>query len=201
MGLFDNFSDFSMPDWATDILGGVKDVVTGQATQALGKGIANFFTPSPNGPIFKQQGPGSGLVPPNSGGSTGTGLAPSPDPFAILGGGVSYKSIRAKMVDQLGFAPRRKTVMMMLRRMGADFTMGALGIDQNDVLWLYTHRRSSSRRHFVETYMKWCRRGDSARKRLSHFASKCGTHHRSRAPSKRRQQPARLRIVKVPVSK
>lgn len=196
MGLFNDFSDFSMPDWATDILGGVKDVVTGQATQALGKGIANFFTPSPAGPKFTggtptQQGPGSGLVPAER----------SPDPFAILGGNVSYKSIRQKMVDQLGFAPRRRTVMLMLRRMGADFTMGALGIDQNDVLWLYTHRRSSSRRHFVETYMKWCRRGDSARKRLSHFASKCGTHHPRRAPAKKRQQPARLRIVKVPVSK
>jgi hypothetical protein len=130
-----------------------------------------------------QQGPGAGLVPANPDGSER-----------------NYSTIRAKMIAHLGFSPRRKTVSFMLRRMGADFTEAALGIDQNDVLWLLTHRRTSSRRHFVETYMKWCRRGDGARKRLQHFASKCGGRRGGGHRTKHRAPPA-VRIVKVPASR
>lgn len=178
----------TLPDWAQGLLGSLPQIPGLSGVSDVFNQVVN------NNPISQaltaatsptQQGPGSGLVPAN------------PD-----GTDRNYASIRQKMISTLGFAPRRKTVNFMLRRMGADFTETALGIDQNDVLWLLTHKRTSSRRHYVETYMKWCRRGDGARKKLAHFASKCGGRRASSGGHRRKKAaPPAVRIVKVPAAR
>lgn len=203
MGFLDDLGGI-VPDWAKGIF---DFATTNPVGQGITTGIAKrMIDPTPIQPLIGPNGllfsTGSPQLSPTQGGPlfpSGGGLDSSPDPFAILNGATNYKSIRAKMVSQLGFAPRRKTVMFMLRRMGADFTASALGLDQSDILWLYTHRRTSSRRHYVQTYAKWINRGHSAQRQLQHLCGKARVGTR-RAPSKRRQPP-QLRIVKVPVAK
>ena len=169
-----------VPDWANSILDPLKDFVTGGTVTKIGQGIANFFTPgfpsltNPSTPSTTSPTQGGPLFP----SSTGTS-----------GDDTDYSTIRQKMIDHLGFAPRRKAVYRMIRELGFTTASAVLGIDQSDGIWLYTHRRTGTRRHFVQTMIRQIRRAEGFRHQLSRY---CGRLPRRRAagaaPRRRRRR-------------
>lgn len=178
-----------LPDWASGILETLTTDtgfdLSGVANAFLGGGssrqpqIASGFSGNIGGPGGITVQTGGGIVPSYPGfprldnpTSPLPGLGGGPVPPGAPGGGsygISYHSIRDKMFAHLGFRPRRKTVMYLIRTLGFAIASAVLGLDINDVLFLFMKRRHGSRRHYVQTMIKWVKRGERARHTLGKY--------------------------------
>jgi hypothetical protein len=197
-----------LPDWASGILDALNTDtgfdLTGLANSFLGGGsskqpaagatsmvpyqaqgfqplfgpgglIVNTGTPTPSSPSFGPAGaglPGGSTPAPSSGGTVGA---------------VSFHSIRDKMFAHLGFRPKRKTVLYLIKALGFAVASAVLGIDMQDALFLFMKRRHGSRRHYVQTMVKGIKRGERFRKQLSHYHVR-GLGRARHAPARRRRR-------------
>jgi hypothetical protein len=178
-----------LPDWASGILSAIRTDtgfdLSGLANSFLGGGSA----PQPglvaqSGFSANVGGPGGITIGNFTGGGGGTsgGGGAGRDVSGVM----SFHVLGDKMRAKLGFRPKRKTVMYIIRTLGFVVASQLLGLDINDVLWLFMHKRHSSRRHFVQTMVKAVRRGDRFRRQLSKYG-----HHLPRAAA--RSAPRRRR--------
>lgn len=184
-----------LPDWASGLLGSLdNDIgsIGGFAPSDLISGGMALFGGSTGivpakGFGFNVGGPGGITI--------GTNPVPATNPFAGGGGGgsggggaggvapignaggVSFHSIREKMYGHLGFRPRRKTVMYLIRTLGFAVASAVLGLDVQDVLFLFMRKRGHSRRHYVQTMVKAIRRGERFRHTLSKYKIPHARHH------------------------
>ena len=155
----------TLPDWAAGILGAI-----GTDTGLDLSGLANAFSSGGGAPQMS-----TALTLPNrvgitpgfaggGGGDSGGGGAGGTNG----GGSISYHVLGEKMRAKLGFRPKRKTVLYIIRTLGFVVASSLLGLDVNDVLWLFMRKRGRSRRHFVQTMLREIRKGRRYEKQLSH---------------------------------
>ena len=193
------------PDWAAAVLGAINadtGVDLSGFASAFGGGggggpqpMALATTPNvTQNTIPTLFGPGGILystgpaAPVGGGGGSGGGGAGGVAPG---GYGISFHTMRDKMQAKLGFKPRRKTVLYLIRTVGFALASQWLGLDINDVLFLFMHKRHGSRRHFVQTMVKAIRKGERFRHTPSRYTiPHGGGHPRGRAapPRARRRR-------------
>jgi hypothetical protein len=184
-----------LPDWASGILSAIQ-TDTGYDLSGLANSFLGGGSNTQPGGIVKSSfgvnvgGPGGITIGTPSFTGGGGGTSGGGGAGRDVGGSVmSYHLLGEKMRSKLGFRPKRKTVMYIIRTLGFVVASQILGLDVNDVLWLFMHKRHSSRRHFVQTMVKAVRRGDRFRRQLSKYG-----HHLPRAaraaPVRRRRRRA-----------
>lgn len=122
-------------------------------------GIVPRYLKSKFGGGTSSGAPDGGVVaggPSKSGGMT---VAPGGD-LATTGGDteITFSQIREDSHDALGFYVTRKTMQYIIRKMGIRGGAEALGLSDNEAIWLVMHKRTAPRRHFVQTMVKQMRK-------------------------------------------